>query len=437
MTRLLLGTSLLTLATLASGPAPQELPAASPAVPAPVAAPVAESTPEPAPTPVARNDADDALWDEAARAAWRYFDERVVDTTGFAPSTTQYSYVTAWDIGSILGAEFSAHHLGLVPRADYERRMGRLLATLEKLPLFDEAAFNKSYSVRGSRMNRGNEQVGRGYGWSALDVGRLLLWLHIVATDSPDMAGTAQRIVARLDASRIAKDGYLRGASLERNGTVVEYQEGKIGYEGYAARGYAAWRLPVENALDVRKHGVPAEFSGRRILLDDRGHDRLTSEPFVLAGIEVGWEPAERELAEAVRGLQDDRWRRTGQVTIVSEDASELPPHHFYYYCVYAYGGLFRVVVHDPDAALDGPRWVSTKAAFGWEALRPGGNSRAALDAVVKARSRDGWAAGVLEGSGDVAGPVNLNTQAVVLEAALYRRAGKPLLQLAREGGRP
>ena len=80
---------------------------------------------------------------------------------------------------------------------------------------------------------------------------------------------------------------------------------------------------------------------------------------------------------------------------------------------------------------LDGPRWVSTKAAFAWHALRRNDHTRAALDALAKARSPRGWSAGLAEQTSEVVGPVNLNTQAVILEAALYRRLGRPIGEAA------
>jgi hypothetical protein len=405
----------------------QEVPS-SPAPPPPAAAQAVAPAPPPASPPPA-DPAEDAMWDAAAKTAWSYLEARTTPLTGFSPSTTEYSFVTAWDIGSVLGATYSAHHLGLLTRPAYQQRMARLLRTLERLPLYDGAAFNKSYSARGSRMDRNNERVGEGSGWSAIDLGRLLLWMHIVAESDPAFAESARRGVARLDVGRITRDGYLRGASVGSDGRAFDYQEGKIGYEQYSARGYAAWGMPVENAMRLDRHAVPATFGGHRILLDDRGHDRLTSEPLVLAGLETGWTPGEAQLAEAVLALQDDRWRRTGQVTMVSEDASQQPPHHFYYYCIYAYGRLFPVVIHDHDAMLDGPRWVSTKAAFAWHALRRNEHTRAALEALAKARGPRGWSTGLAEQTSEVVGPVNLNTQAVILEAALYRRLGRPIAQ--------
>ena len=47
---------------------------------------------------------------------------------------------------------------------------------------------------------------------------------------------------------------------------------------------------------------------------------------------------------------------------------------------------------------------------------------------MAPARARDGWASGVFEGGHRSTGVRNLNTAAVILEAALYRTLGRPIL---------
>jgi hypothetical protein len=51
---------------------------------------------------------------------------------------------------------------------------------------------------------------------------------------------------------------------------------------------------------------------------------------------------------------------------------------------------------------------------------------RPALDA------KSGWATGIFEDSRKPTGAYSLNTAALILEAALYRKTGKPLIAQAR-----
>ncbi|CAA9340933.1 MAG: hypothetical protein AVDCRST_MAG89-2607, partial [uncultured Gemmatimonadetes bacterium] len=169
---------------------------------------------------------------------------------------------------------------------------------------------------------------------------------------------------------------------------------------------------------------------GIPLLADRRGDDFLTSEPFVLAGLELGWSREMRDLATGVLQAQEERHRRTGQPTFVSEDAIPRAPYYFYYYAVSYRGQPFVVGAQGTDAILDEPRWISAKAAFAWHALLPSAYTRLGADAVAPARSPSkGWSSGVYETSRAPTGSENINTAAVILQAALYGASGRPLVQ--------
>ncbi|HEX9936205.1 MAG TPA: DUF3131 domain-containing protein [Longimicrobium sp.] len=368
----------------------------------------------------------------AARTAWTYVNGQYNPQTGLVNSVTNYKYATVWDIGSSLLAMFSANQLGLLPDAEYDQRMRRALQTLTEARLFDNAAFNKNYHTETGRIagRPGQERATEnGYGWSAIDVGRFLLALKIIAVNQPQYAAQAQAIAQRVDWGRTVQGGYLRGEDLSPvNGRQRRYQEGRIGYEQYAALGYAAWGHPADKALDVRANAKPVNVLGVPVFADTRGNDLLTSEPFVMYGLEVGWTPEVRDLAWRVLAAQEARYRQTGAVTIVNEDALTGPPY-FLYYSVLGDGKEFPV--NPPDGAPPGPtpRTVSTKGAYGWHALLPSSYTWLAVQRVEGARTSRGWGAGVFEESGRMSGGENVNTAAVILEAALYtHRGGRPLI---------
>jgi len=374
---------------------------------------------------------DREIFMNAARTAWAYVDGQYNPQTGLVNSVINYKYATVWDIGSTLLALYSANQLGLLPDADYDARMRRALQTLTETRLFDNGAFNKNYHTQSGRIagRPGQESAtADGYGWSAIDLGRLLLALKVVATNQPQYAAQAQAIAQRVDFSRTVRDGYLRGEDLSpvRNRQRA-YQEGRIGYEQYAALGYAAWGHPAEKALDVRANARPVTVLGIPVYADNRGDDLLTSEPFVMYGLEVGWTADVRDLAWRVLAAQEARYRQTGAITIVNEDALNGPPY-FLYYSVLGNGKEFPV--SPPDGAPPGPtpRTVSTKGAYGWHALLPSAYTWAAVQKVEGARTRNGWGAGVFEESGRLSGGENVNTAAVILEAALYAKRGCPLI---------
>jgi hypothetical protein len=376
-----------------------------------------------------RADTLDVVFDSAAAVAWRQFNRLWIDSTGLAKATPDYDKLTSWDIASVLAAMYSARILGLLAEDEYHRRVRRTLETIEGLPLFENVAFNRMYGARTARMvNRAGRVSDRGYGWSATDLGRLLLWLHIVATNDSAFTESATRAACRLKIDRIVAAGYLHGEDITARGRRRRFQEGRIGYEQYAARGFAAWGADVPNAVDLRKNATPVTVRGHELLRDTRGLDRLSSEPFVLLGLEIGWTAAEDTLARNVLAVQEDRFRETGIVTIASEDAIGIAPHYFYYYCVYCSGRSFVIETADPGKPLNGPRWVSTKATFGWQALLPSEYTEKAMSRVARARTARGWSSGVFERSGKSTETYDINTAAIVLEAAAYRKLGRPLI---------
>jgi hypothetical protein len=375
---------------------------------------------------VALTEQDAAFYREAAAAAWRYMEANYQQATGLVNATPHWTYTTVWDVGGQILAFISARDLGLLEQAELDRRMSQTLRTLERAELYRGAGFNKVYNTTDGTLGTGRQ------GWSATDLGRLLVALRVLAEREPQHAEQAERIVRRMNYREIVKDGYLYGQMPGSSGQPWSFQEGRVGYEQYIARGFQLWGFDVGNALDLKRHGQPVEVMGVQILADRRGLDRIVSDPFIMLGIELGMPADMREFAAGVLALQEARYRSTGQITMVNEDAMTDAPHYFYYYCAYCSGKPFVIDVSSPGEALDGPRWVSTKAAFGWHAIMPNEYTRKALDHVAATArdDRQGWASGVYERSGQSTGAFNINTAAVVLEVAAYQlRGGRPLIQ--------
>jgi ankyrin repeat protein len=377
-------------------------------------------------TPVSQD-----VYNDAAATAWRYVERNYQPSTGLIDATAGYPFTTVWDIGSDIAALYAGHELKLLPDGEYDRRIRTLLGTLASLKLYDEAAFNKMYSTRtGAMIARGEKSSARGYGWSALDIGRLLVWLKVLAVHQPAYAADADRIVKRLAMNRLVAGGYLRGEDLDHAGAPRRYQEGRVGYEQYAAHGFAAWGAHPDKALRLAENSMPVTIMGQHLLADARGGDRLTSDPLILMGLEFGWDPEMKSLAAAFLSSQEARFRQTGHVTMTAEDAIGRPPYFFYYYCTLTNGKAFALDVQDPRGFVEQPRWFSTKAAFAWDALSPSAYTALAVRAAAPARTAAGWGSGVYEGTATSTGSLNVNTAAVVLEAALLKARGTPILTL-------
>ena len=398
--------------------------APKPAPPPPIATPF---------TPDVPNMVDERqLFLAAARTAWAFVERNYQPATGLTRAHDTYQYVTLWDVASGLAALYSGHELGLITDQVYNQRMGRALATISTMDMFERAAYNKSYDARSGKMiDRGQRISARGYGWSITDIGRLLTWLRIISVNQPQFATLATAAVTRLDMSKLIKDGYLQGQDLDpRTGQMRIYAEGRMGYEQYAAAGLALWGYRAENALDARVNAQPVSVMGITIVGDKRGYERITSEPYIMMGMESGWySPELREQAWRVLAAQEARYKSTGTLTMVSEDALPDPPYYFYYYDVYRQGRSFVVDGPAGGPYVEHPRWLSSKAAYAWHALLPSPYTLAVVQAVQpSAIPGRGWGAGVYEVSLRPTGDASLNTAALILEAAVYNLRGHPFL---------
>jgi len=376
----------------------------------------------------------DSVFESAAAIAWKQFARMWVPETGLARATFEYDKLTTWDIGSVLAALHSGHILGFLSIDEYREHVCRTLEQLEGMPFFRDSIPHKLYDARtGAMVDREGRHTDRGYAWSATDLGRLLVWLRIIADADSNFTEVANRIVARIKFDAVVENGYLYGEDATLGRRARRFQEGRIGYEQYAAQGFALWGQDVALALDVNTNSQPVTVYGIELPKDRRGLDRITSEPFILLGLEVGWTPEEAAISRNLLAVQEERYKRTKQVTIASEDAVGIAPHFFYYYCIYCSGRAFVIETASPGSVYSSPRWISTKATFAWHALLPSAYTELAVQRIARARASVGWSSGVMERSNAPTRAYDLNTAAIILEAAAYNKLGKPLLQAARK----
>ncbi|MFL5594980.1 MAG: DUF3131 domain-containing protein [Gemmatimonadaceae bacterium] len=368
----------------------------------------------------------------AARTSWNLVSRITESSTGLARAHADYSYVTVWDITGAIAANYVAHELGFINTARYDARISRILRTLSTIQLFDRAAFNRIYDARTTRLVDNAEQLSNvGAGYSSVDIGRLLVWLRIVAVKQPKYAPLATQIVRRLDMSKLLDDGLLQAVEVDpKSGARRAFRETEIGYQQYALTGFSLWGARVDNSgLDVRDNVSQVNIFGVDVLTDRRGNDRVMSEPFIMIGLELGYRsPQLARQAAQVLAAQNARYQSTRIVTAVTEDALPDPPDYFYYYSVWHHGKPFVVEPPGEGKVLDQPRWVSAKAAFAWNALMPSDYTRLLLATVRPAATTAGWGAGVYERTARPTGIPSLNTAALIMESALYKIRGRPIL---------
>ena len=213
---------------------------------------------------------DRKIFLDAANEAWAFVEGNYQPATGLISPIPGYTYATIWDIGSMIEALYSAHGLGLIDDARYAARIDAILSTLLRVRLSDNRVFNKTYDTRTGTMPAADGgRAGVAGGWSATDLGRLLIWLKIVGTGGA-FDRKAEAVVRRIDFNAVVKSGYLWGANRDSAGRLNSYLEGHIGYEQYAARGFALWGHRAEKALSLKENALPISVMRQPLIADFR-----------------------------------------------------------------------------------------------------------------------------------------------------------------------
>jgi hypothetical protein len=341
-----------------------------------------------------------------------------------------------WDAGSYLMALISAERLSLITRDTFDTRVSRALRTLSHLSLFDGDAPNKAYStITLAMVDYQNHETGRGIGWSTIDIGRILVPLHALVWQYPSHTEEVRDLLHRWRWPKLTKNGQMIGAAVDPTGRTIYVQEGRLGYEEYSAKSLSLVAgVDTQRARQVDDYLAFVDAYGIRLATDTRApdsyqaHNYIVSEPYILDGLEFGWDEVSRELAWRAEEAQEARYRATGVLTAVSEDHIDQAPF-FVYNAVFTNGKLWQAVT--PDGADASPfKTISTKAAMGWHALYETHYTKKVVDRIDRLYDPNrGWYAGLYERTDTPNTAISSNTNAVVLESLCFKRYG-PLTRL-------
>jgi hypothetical protein len=389
--------------------------------------------PEPPPLPAGEIPASrhGALSEEEtrwARAAWRYFQRNSQEETGLVNAADGRSVTTLWDMGSHLLAMISAYRLGVIDRAEFDQRLGRALYALARIPLFQGELPNRFYLTETLGMaDAEGLPSDQGVGWSAVDIARVLVPLNVIVWNYPGHAAGASAVVRRWRLDRLAGEGALTGAVVDAQGQVGYSQEGRGAYETYAAK-----------ALALMGSGVPAagtsygyvKVQGVRVPVDRRPPEKSSTrnytvgEPYILEGLEFGWDSSGREDAWRIFRAQENRFKATGKLTAASSGPVDEAPY-FVYNAVYAGTKPWQTLTADAGEALD-LRFLSAGDAVGWHVLYDADYGRQLAEKAADLFDPEqGWYGGWYEAKDRPNRAMSANTNAMVLEAMHYRQFGK------------
>ena len=302
---------------------------------------------------------------------------------------------------------------------------------MSEIKLFEDKLPNKIYNTATKDMvDFKNETTERGIGWSAIDIGRLLIPFQIIVWNFHNHANEVKNVLKRWDFNDLLSNGQMFGAMVDEDGNTVLVQEGRIGYEEYAAKAYSMIGFDVGKALKYNDFLAFVDVFGIRVPFDNRtpelfnDHNYVVSESYILDGIEFGWDTVSRELAYRVYRAQEERFNQTDILTAVSEDNIDRPPY-FVYNTVFTDGKLFTCITEDGKDA-SALKTISTKAVFGWHVLYQTPYTERLMEAVTDLNNPNrGWFSGYYEIFREPNRALTCNTNAIILEGICFKKFGK------------
>ncbi|SPF81838.1 DUF3131 domain-containing protein [Pseudoprimorskyibacter insulae] len=375
------------------------------------------------PVPLAEPRAATADELEYAKIAWRYFENNTNPDTGLCNSADKYPSTTMWETGSYIIATISAERLGIITSDDAKGRLTKVITALTAQRLVEDAFPNKAYDTRSNEVvDYANKPVELGIGWSALDMARIIGTLDLVQLYHPEMAPQVRNLMGRWPLNRLVRDGELMGGNLADGAFRVD-QEGRVGYEQYAAKAMMLFGFDMYRSYDASANLMVKEVQGVPIPVDNRLHRNITpafatSEPYLFDGVEFGFDARSHRFASALFMAQEARYNETGILTAVTETHVKGAPY-FVYSTIWG-GGADWAVMSFPGERFDSKRTMATKAAFAWNALFATEYTQKLRDAIIPhVETERGFPEGLYE-SGQPNASVTANTNALVLASISY-----------------
>lgn len=380
-----------------------------------------------------------------ANRAWEFFVTNYQPATGLVNAVNNYPSTTMWDTASYIAALIAARELAIIDKPEFDKRMIKLLGTLNTIPLFRNQMPNKAYNtITAQKVNYVNKPGEIGF--SALDGGRMLVWLRVIKERYPEYANSVDNIVLRWDFTNVIDGcGTMYGAILDGNNQPMYVQEGRLGYEEYAARGFQLWGFNTCQAsrpepyqfADIYCVMVPYDSRDPR---EHHQHNYVLTEPFILQGMEFGWgadktnaqEKAAitpewiRDFADRVYQAQENRYLITGMLTARSEHQLDRAPY-FVYDTVFSDGYDWNTIT-DKGEFVPETSAVSMKAALGMWTLWNSPYTDRLFDTIENATEKGkGYYEGLYENGSGPIHEFTANNNGIMLEALLFKKEGNLL----------
>ena len=388
---------------------------------------------------------DEKKW---AKIAWQYFENNYNAETGIVNSKDYFQAADLWQMSDTIAATIIAHEFKFIDRVYFDVRISTLLNFLNYMPLSYGKLPNKMYNaVGGNMVDAGNQ--GNDVGWSAIDIGRLLTWLKILAAYDSQYSEYVDKIILRWNFCEIITDcGMLYSANKKPPTWELKNEEEKrVGYLEYAQMGYSLWGFPERHPETTRAYqtayvmGIEIPYDGR----DPRvtGYSPVVSLPYLVYGLEYNWDLYDdthsndtvhtnkfiADIAERIYKVQEARYEQEKVFTARTDHPRTSEPYYLYD-SIFAGGYAWNSIDAKGDY-YERYALVSTRAVFGLWALWRTDYTKKLLRLINTLYSeKRGWYEGRLEQTAGYDKSISLSTNAMVLMSLFYKTNGKIFRQL-------
>lgn len=301
-----------------------------------------------------------------AKKAQYYIERNWNKNTGLIDSVQGYHHATLWDIASGIGAILALEKLKLISSFKASSQLTKTLKTMFKLPLYNNELPNREYNTQsGLPSGSFSNTTSNGNGWSALDIGRLLIWLEITKQYKPELTPLITLIISKWKLNRAVHNQTLYG-ELKQKRSISYRQEGRLGYLQYAAQGYQLLGFDVETAFK-RDNTIAIIQEGASLYIDKRNLAFFTSDSYVLQAIELGSPTVWWNQLESIYQLHKTHNSDTNILQIFAEDAMNKAPW-FSYNNINIYGKSW-LSTNTRGKKINNPQIFSNKVAFAFSVL--------------------------------------------------------------------
>jgi len=381
-----------------------------------------------------------------AEAAWQYFVHATQEKTGLANAVGIYPSTTLWDTASYLSALVSAYELGIIDKREFDQRTLRVIGAIRDFDLFRGELPNKVYNTQtGAKVDYANKPGEIGY--SALDVGRILVWFYILKQRYPYLANSVDQTVLRWNfCHAVDAQGRLYGSAVDKDGKTQYHQEGRLGYEEYAAKGFGLWGFDTRRASQAMPYAF-IDINGVQVPYDSRDprvyhtQNYVLTESYLLDGIELNWDLPDddysdpqlhtdgwrAEFAQRIYLVQERRFEQTGMLTARTEHQVDGDPY-FVYDTIFSDGYAWNTLSPRDEFAPDRAA-VAVKGALAMWTLWATPYTDKLFEAVADLYTPDGgFYEGLYENGKGFIPLQTANNNGILLAALLYKVQG-PILR--------